>query len=256
MKKNLYIVAMLLMGIVVASCATPSTTYINNSTHDVVVFTNQLDENDMAIEPVTIAAGESKELALPKPQYDFDFWVRRHPKEEGTVVFVDKPTSDFLFQNNTSFILDISDKNGTDFEPFTIDAQESMLVKSISLDDTYSIATREDTYPHIIEYSIEPGKTIIVNQWIPVIRYEITGTARTVDITYKNSMGETVTLDDVSLPFEKMYKKFPTDIAEISAKNQTNNGTVELSIYKNGELNKTSTTTAPYGNVQARTTVK
>ncbi len=250
MKKNILLsVATLLALLLAVSCATPSTTYINNSTHEVAVFTVDKETNQPA-EMVVVQPGELTSLALRNPEYDYSFWVRRRPKEDNTVVFVDKPTSSFHFQNNTSFSVGISDGNGLDFDPFTLAPQEDRIVDTISLSNIYNITIPDNTDPYIIDYAIEEKNNVLIFQWIPIIRYEITGTAQSVDLTYTNSVGEEVTLTDVSLPFEKMYMTFPEDRAEITAKNNSTSGTVILSLYKNGELYREDSSDSPYGMVR------
>ena len=63
------------------------------------------------------------------------------------------------------------------------------------------------------------------------LRYEISGTASTVDITYTNSSGGTSQFSDISLPYTIKYGVISTDFAYISAQNNGESGTVNVRVY-------------------------
>lgn len=83
------------------------------------------------------------------------------------------------------------------------------------------------------------------------VRYEITGTATKVDVTLNNSTGGTEQYDDVYLPKTYTYSPFSDWFLYISAQNQGESGTVTVSIYVNGTLYKTATSSGAYVIVSA-----
>jgi hypothetical protein len=82
------------------------------------------------------------------------------------------------------------------------------------------------------------------------IKYEITGSASSVDITMSNAGGDTEQLSDVPLPWEKAFsvkvEEYSYYFAYISAQNQGNSGTVTVTIYRNGSVFKTATSSGAY----------
>jgi hypothetical protein len=80
----------------------------------------------------------------------------------------------------------------------------------------------------------------------PTITYEITGTARAVNITLNNPTGGTEQYANVGLPSKFTYDSFSDFFLYISAQNQGESGTVTVSIYVNGKLYKTSTSSGAY----------
>ncbi len=234
------------------SCATPTTTFVNNSTHDVIISGEVPIGDEYIWTSSVVSAGDSLSIQVKKPEYSFPLWVRRMVKEEGKVVFLDKTTTEFHFLNNTIFYINIEDANGQDFDPFVLAPGESRLVKTISIQDTYKIEPQELIKPYYVDHEIKKGQNVVINQWIPAIEYIVTGTTTHVDISHLNSMGETVQLSNVELPYHKVYKSFPGSSMYITAKNRKNYGDITVSIYKDGELYSTSTTGSPYGNTSTR----
>lgn len=87
----------------------------------------------------------------------------------------------------------------------------------------------------------------------PVVVYEITGTAEKVNITLSNDTGGTEQsytylnpTKTLSTPWRREYYSFPNRFLYISAQNQGEYGTVTVSIYVNGELFKTSSSSGAY----------
>ena len=77
------------------------------------------------------------------------------------------------------------------------------------------------------------------------IKYEVTGTADTVNITYKNEDGGTSQANGVSMPWTYLFKAQPGDSVYLSAQNNGESGTVTVTIYKDGsEFKKSSSTGA------------
>jgi hypothetical protein len=70
--------------------------------------------------------------------------------------------------------------------------------------------------------------------------YRISGTAKTVDITFNNDTGGTEQYSDIKLPYEISYEDFQDDFLYISAQNNGESGSVIVIIEVNGETFKTS----------------
>jgi hypothetical protein len=82
------------------------------------------------------------------------------------------------------------------------------------------------------------------------VKYEITGTASSVDITMENAGGNTEQLDDVPLPWSQSFtitlEQHEHFFAYVSAQNQGTTGTVTAKIYKDGSEFKTATSSGAY----------
>ena len=78
------------------------------------------------------------------------------------------------------------------------------------------------------------------------VEYKVTGSASTVSLTYTNSNGGASQESDVSVPWSYSFKGSPDDFVYISAQNQGDNGSVTVTIYKNGSSFKTSTSNGAY----------
>jgi hypothetical protein len=78
------------------------------------------------------------------------------------------------------------------------------------------------------------------------VEYKVTGTAIKVDITIENEDGGTSQYDDVSVPWSYAFKGEPGDFVYVSAQNQGQTGTVTATIYRDGEIFKTSTSSGAY----------
>ena len=78
------------------------------------------------------------------------------------------------------------------------------------------------------------------------VKYEVSGTASTVDVTYENSDGGTSQESDVEVPWSYSFTGHPGDFVYISAQNQGQTGTVTVTIYNDGDVFKTSTSEGAY----------
>ena len=78
------------------------------------------------------------------------------------------------------------------------------------------------------------------------VEYEVTGSASKVDVTYENEDGGTSQESDVSVPWSYSFKGYSGDFVYISAQNQGETGSVTVTIYKNGSVFKTSTSSGAY----------
>jgi len=94
--------------------------------------------------------------------------------------------------------------------------------------------------------SVEITKTELTGGTTPKIIYEITGTADEVDVTLNNATGGTEQYSNVSIPKKYSYRSFTDSFFYISAQNQGENGTVRVSIYVDGKLFKTSSSSGAY----------
>jgi len=88
----------------------------------------------------------------------------------------------------------------------------------------------------------------------PAVVYEVTGTAEEVSITLSNATGGTeqchwyflVGDKSSSTPWQREYYSFPNYFLYISAQNQGEYGRVTVSIYVDGKLFKTSSSSGAY----------
>lgn len=78
------------------------------------------------------------------------------------------------------------------------------------------------------------------------VRYKVSGTAETVDITYENASGGTSQLSEVELPWSITFEANIGDFVYLSAQNQGDEGSVTVTIYKNGDVFKQSTSEGAY----------
>jgi hypothetical protein len=80
------------------------------------------------------------------------------------------------------------------------------------------------------------------------VTYEVTGDAESVDVTVFNDMGGQEQYNDVPLPWRMDYGGFKEDYVYLYAYNNGDSGTMTLTIYINGKLFKTATSSGPYTN--------
>lgn len=78
------------------------------------------------------------------------------------------------------------------------------------------------------------------------VKYELSGTASTVDITYTNEDGGTSQLSDVPLPWTLTFKRGSGQFVYVSGQNQAETGSVVATVYKDGKVFKTSTSEGAY----------
>ena len=76
--------------------------------------------------------------------------------------------------------------------------------------------------------------------------YEVNGTADKVDVTLHNATGGTEQHSSVSVPIRYPFGRFSDTFLYISAQNQGEYGTVRVSIYVDGEIFKTSSSSGAY----------
>jgi len=78
------------------------------------------------------------------------------------------------------------------------------------------------------------------------VKYEVTGTAQTVDITLSNKEEGTSQFGDVSVPWSMSFVAPRGNFVYLSAQNQGQTGTVICTIYINGDQFKSSTSSGAY----------
>ena len=95
------------------------------------------------------------------------------------------------------------------------------------------------------------------------IKYEVTGTASSANITISNEYGGTSQINSVSLPWNKkisieLYEDPPlnTFYAYVLAQNTGTTGNIIVRIYVNGDLFQSASSDAPYGVATAFGNVK
>lgn len=78
------------------------------------------------------------------------------------------------------------------------------------------------------------------------VTYEVTGTARSASVTYQNGSGGTSQEADMAVPWRRSFNMSGGDFLYISAQNQGEYGSVVTTIYVDGALFKTSTSSGAY----------
>ncbi|MDR3001015.1 MAG: hypothetical protein LBU89_07110 [Fibromonadaceae bacterium] len=90
--------------------------------------------------------------------------------------------------------------------------------------------------------------------YVETIKYEVTGTASSVHITMHSASGNVEELNDISLPWSKEFEPnfyrddddYKVYSAYISAKNNGELGSVVVSIYRDGKVIQTATSSGAY----------
>ena len=90
--------------------------------------------------------------------------------------------------------------------------------------------------------------TNIACQPMDNVTYEVTGDAESVDVSLSNDDGGYEQYNDVPLPFRMDYGGFNERYVYLYAYNNGDSGTITISIYVNGKLFKTATSSGPYTN--------
>jgi len=78
------------------------------------------------------------------------------------------------------------------------------------------------------------------------VMYEVTGTAQSASLTYQNKDGGTSQESDVSLPWTYSFEGKGGDFVYISAQNNGETGSITVTIYRDSEVFRTSTSTGAY----------
>ena len=78
------------------------------------------------------------------------------------------------------------------------------------------------------------------------VEYKITGTASQVDVTLTNATGGTEQYGDVFVPHTYTFHNYTHWFLYISAQNQGGSGSVIVTIYLNGEVVNTATSSGAY----------
>ncbi|MBF9018410.1 MULTISPECIES: MmpS family transport accessory protein [unclassified Oceanispirochaeta] len=80
----------------------------------------------------------------------------------------------------------------------------------------------------------------------PQVEYEISGTATSVNITYSNASEGTSQVSDVSVPWTYSFESTTGNFLYVSAQNQNDSGSLTATIYVDGDVYKTSTSSGAY----------
>jgi len=70
------------------------------------------------------------------------------------------------------------------------------------------------------------------------VRYEVTGSAELVNITYQNDSGGISQVTSMPLPWSLSFSGDPADYVYLSAQNQGETGSVTVTIFKDGDVFK------------------
>jgi hypothetical protein len=78
------------------------------------------------------------------------------------------------------------------------------------------------------------------------VKYDVTGSAQTVFITYENQDGGTSQRDDVELPWSTSFQSEKGAFVYISAQNLDDTGDVTVTIFRDGKNFKSSSSSGAY----------
>lgn len=78
------------------------------------------------------------------------------------------------------------------------------------------------------------------------IKYEVTGTAASVSLTYENASGGTSQTSGTALPWVYTFSAKSGDFLYVSAQNDGATGSVTAAVYENDSVVQTSTSSGAY----------
>ena len=78
------------------------------------------------------------------------------------------------------------------------------------------------------------------------VKYEVTGSAELVNVTYQNNNGGISQITDVVLPWSMTFSGNPEDYVYLSAQNQGETGSITVTIYKDNDIFKSATSSGSY----------
>ncbi len=73
------------------------------------------------------------------------------------------------------------------------------------------------------------------------IRYEVSGSAELVNVTYENGSGGISQITNVALPWSHNFSSEPGEYVYLYAQNQGETGSITVTIYKDGEVFRRAT---------------
>lgn len=81
---------------------------------------------------------------------------------------------------------------------------------------------------------------------IYTLKYEVTGSAASVDITYENADGGSSQITNSPIPWSTSFSRAAGEYVYISAQNRGYYGDVTVTIYRNNTLFKTANSSGPH----------
>jgi hypothetical protein len=78
------------------------------------------------------------------------------------------------------------------------------------------------------------------------VRYEVSGTAQSVDITYENNNGGISQLTGIPLPWSITFSGDPGDYVYLAATNRGETGSITVTIHRNGKVFKRASSEGAY----------
>jgi hypothetical protein len=137
----------------------------------------------------------------------------------------------YMFRNNTDYEVTVKPfKNLLDGAPdfaFTIPKRESKTYTSDYMYSAFDVSSTETT--KLFDYDYE-GDVRVISLLVPAVKYKITGTVSSVDLTFSTPSGGTQQ-KTVSLPHEIEYSYFADNFKYISAQSNSSSGSVRVELY-------------------------
>lgn len=142
----------------------------------------------------------------------------------------------YEFKNSTDYGVTVKPfknlLNGApDFE-FTIPKGESKTYTSDYIYSIFDVSSNETN--KLFDYNYE-GDVRVISLLVPAVKYKITGTVNSVDITFSTPSGGTQQ-KTVNLPFEIEYPYFTDSFKYISAQSNSNTGSVRVELFIKNSL--------------------
>ncbi|MCD4707723.1 MAG: MmpS family protein [Candidatus Sabulitectum sp.] len=78
------------------------------------------------------------------------------------------------------------------------------------------------------------------------VKYEVVGSAETVNITFENGSGGISQMANVALPWSHSFSADSDDYVYLYAQNQGETGSITVTIYKDGDVFKRATSEGAY----------
>ncbi|MDP3878709.1 MAG: hypothetical protein Q8Q07_00170 [Dehalococcoidales bacterium] len=204
--KRILVISVILVAMLLSACSTPATT------------------------PTT---------AKPTPEPSATFTITSFkPSSEYVYIYYDVENNGIVYLNYYKVYFTITCDDGSKIQYWT-NGTDVFVGEKWSAFGITEVGSKKVVSVEITNSELTGGTP-------PKIIYEITGTADEVDVTLNNATGGTEQYSSVSVPKKYSFSSFPDSFLYISAQNQGEYGTVRVSIYVDGKLFKTSSSSGAY----------
>jgi hypothetical protein len=199
---------------------------------------------------VCVMQPSSSESPAPKPtdidpeatftitKFDQDYVQSLNEWSKYAYIYFDVENKGIVYLAYYKIYFTVTYDDGSTYQDWTI-GKDVLVGQKWSYNTIEDVGSKKVVSVEITNWELTAGTP-------PEIIYEITGTADEVDVTLNNDTGGTEQYDNVSIPKKYSYDSFTDNFLYISAQNQGKYGTVTVSIYVNGKVVKTSSSSGAY----------